>query len=336
VLTATTFLAVVAAGGAGRWRRAFVSATIFGLLSAAVFSPWIVRNWVFMGNPSQAIFRTPGGAEAPQQINPELGGYFLAIEELPRRLKETFWDISASGNCPPILLLGALALKLGFRDRDRRRSVMLVYAFLYLLLFAITLPVQDGRYILPGFAVSVILFFHYADRMLANYRRYRRYLVGGILALGVLNFATAKSILHGDYGEPPWPVYSPAAVEKFLTERSGDRTMIHYLNEKLPPGSKVLLDTQRGPLYIWVPFMARNDMDPWILYTLLRRSHDNDAFVKALRRWRLTHILVGEEFHQNYLTEEQKKRLQEFVQQHLRLVYEVGGQRLFEIVNGQR
>jgi hypothetical protein len=332
-LTATVFVAVLAAGGERRWKRAFLAATIFGLLSAVVFSPWIIRNWVFMGNPCQAVFRTPGGADAPQQINPDLGGYFLAIRELPQRLYDTFWVISASGNCPPILLLGVLILKFALRDRDRRRSVMLVFAILYMLLFAATSPVQDGRYILPGFAVSAILFFHYTEKMLANYRRYRPYLVGGILGLGVLNFAMTKYVLYADFGEPPWPVYSSAAVEKSLTERSGDRRMIHYLNEQLPPGSKVLLDTWRGPLYVWIPFMARNDMDPWILHTLLRRTSDNAALVKALRGWGLTHLVVGDEFPPNGLSEAQQARLREFVQQHLRLVHEVGDQRLYEIVN---
>jgi hypothetical protein len=330
-LTATVFCAVAAGGGEKRWKRAIVSAAVFGLVSAAVFSPWIIRNWALMGNPCQAIFRTPGGTDAVQQINPELGGYVLALRDLPRRLYETFWIISVSGNCPPILLVGAIILKFALRDRDRRRLVMLLYAVFYLLLFAATAPRQDGRYILPGFAVAVILFFHYTEQLLAGFPRYRAYFIAGILALGLLNFATTKHKLYTDYGEPPWPVYSPAAVEKFLTERSGDRTMIHYLNEQLPPGSKVLLDTMRGPLYVWVPFMARNDMDPWILYTLLRRTSDIEGLVKELRSWGLTHILVGDDFPANDLTEAQQARLREFVRQHLRLVYEVGGQRLFEI-----
>jgi len=332
VLTATVFFPILLGGGEGRWKRAFVAATVFGLLSAAVFSPWIIRNWLFTGNPCQALFRTPGGADQAQQLAPEMGHYLRAIWELPRRLYDTFWVISVSGNCPPILLLGALMLKFVLRDRDPRRSAMLVFALLHVLLFAVTLPSQDGRYILPGFAVSIILFFHYAEQLLAHYRQYRRYLVGGVLTLGLLNFTTAKHRLYTDFSEPPWPVYSHSAVERFLTERAGDRTMIHYLNEQLPPRSKVLLDTMRGPLYVWRPFMAHHDMDPRILYTLLRRTNDNDALVKALRGWGLTHILVADDFPPDDLTESQQKRLREFVRQHLRLVFQVRNERLLEIV----
>jgi hypothetical protein len=333
VLTATVFFAVLVGGGEGRWKRAILAAAGFGLLSAAVFSPWILRNWLLTGNPCQALFRTPGGVDQAQHLNPEMGRYVQALLNLPHGLYQTFWVISVSGNCPPILLVGALIMKFALRDRDAGRSAMLVFAVLNLLLFAITTPMQDGRYILPGFAVAVVLFFHYVERILAKYGKYRVYLVAGVFLLGVINFANAKYRLYTDFGEPPWPVYSRATVEQFLEQRSGDRTMIHYLNEQLPPGSKVLLDTMRGPLYIWCPFMFRNDMDPWILKTLLRRTEDNDALVKALRGYRLTHVLIAGEVPTNDLNEAQQERLEEFIEKHLRVVFTVGTERLYEIVN---
>jgi len=331
-LTATVFFAVLLGGGAGRWKQAFLAATVFGLVSAAVFSPWIIRNWIFMGNPSQALFHTPGGVDLSQQLNPELGRYVLAIRDLPQRLYFAIWVITVEGNCPPILLLGALALKFASRDRDPRRSAMLIFAILYLLLFAVTSPSQDGRYILPGFAVSLVLFFHYVERLLANFRQYRPYLFGGVLALGLLNFATTKHKLYFDFHEPLWPVYSRSAVERFLTQRSGDQTIFHYLNEQLPPGSKVLLETMRCPLYVWRPFMARHEVNPRILHTLLRRTNDNEALLKELRKWRLTHILVSDDFPPDGLTEPQQQRLREFIQKHLRLVYQYEINRLFEII----
>jgi len=333
VLTATLFFAVLMAGGAGRWKRAFLAAAGFGLLAAALFSPWILRNWLLMGNPSQALFQVPGGADEAQHLIPEMGGYLAAIRELPQRLYSAVWIISTSGNCPPILLLGALVMKFAFRDRDPRRTVMLVCALLYLFLFAVTLPAQDGRYILPGFAVSVVLFLHYVERLMAGHRQYRRYLVGGVLVLGLLNFVVTKETLYTTYGEPPWPVYSKAACERFLTQRFGDRTIITYLNEQLPPGSKVLLDYMVGPLYVWRPFMTRNYKDPLIFNTLLRLTDDNAALLRGLRGYGLTHVLVEGDFATNGLDNVQQARLQEFVRRHLRLVYQVGRQRLFEIVN---
>jgi len=332
-LTATVFFAVLLGGGERRWRRAILAAAGFGLLSALIFSPWIIRNWLLMGNPSQALFRTPGGLDQAQHLNPEMGRFLQAFLNLPHGFYQTFWVITVSGNCPPILLAGALVLKFALRDRDPRRSAMLAFAFLYLLLFAITTPSQDGRYILPGFAVAVVLFFHYVERLLAGYGRYRAYLVGGVFLLGALNFAMSKYRLYTDYGEPPWPVCSPAAVEQFLARRMGDRTIIRYLNEQLPPGSKVLLDTMRCPLYVWRPFMFRNDADPRILNTLLRRTNDNDALLQALRGYRLTHILIAGEIPTGDLNEAQQKRLQEFVEKRLRVVFRAGSERLFEIVD---
>ena len=336
VLTATVFFAVVAQGGSGRWKRALVAALGFGALSAAVFAPWIVRNWFLMGNPCREIFGGPAGIDQSQLLNPALARPVLAIWELPRRLYEAIWVISVSGNCPPILLVIALVLKLALRDRDPRQTVMLLFAFFHLFLFAVMLPIQDGRYILPGFAVSVILVFHYAERLMASRRVYRVCLVAGVLALGLLNFATSKYRLYlptpDGYGEPPWPVYSRATGERFLENRFGDRRMIHYLNEQLLPGSKVLLDDMTGPLYVWRPFMTRNYRDPRILYTLIRQTGDNDALLARLRGYGLTHILIEGDPPPDGLTAAQLARLFSFAEQHLQLVHQVGDQRLFAIV----
>lgn len=331
ILTATVFFAVVAQGGAGRWKRALRAALIFGAISAVLFAPWVLRNWFLMGNPCQALFRTPAGADRPQQLNPALLDYLSAIKHLPQRLYEAIWLISVSGNCPPLLLLIALGAKFAMRDRDPRRSTMLFFSTAHLLLFALTLPLQDGRYILPAFAVSVIVFFHYVEAMLESYGRYRRYLIGGVLALGLLNFSMAKYRLYVDYGEPPWPVYGRAACERFLARRFGDRSMVRYVNERLPAHSKVLLDDMTGPLYVWRPFMTRSNLDPRILETFLRRTKDNEELLQKLDAYGITHILIAADALRQQLSPTLRGRFDDFARRHLRLLYEAGGRELYEI-----
>jgi len=333
-MAATVFFAVLFGGGEGRWKRALASSIAFALVSAVVFSPWIVRNCVLMGNPNPSLFPVPAGADQPQHLLPELGGYIRAIGDLPRRLYGAIVLISKTGNCPPLLLVIALVLKFAVRDRDPRRATMFVFALLHLVLFALTMPLQDGRYILPGFAVSVVLFFHYVEHLLgrAGAARYRPYVVGGVLALGLLNFANSKYRLYTDYREVPWPVLSASARAKYLDERLGGMEIARYLNEHLPPRSKVLLENMVGPLYLWRPFMARNPKDPPIFYTFLRRTKDNRALAAKLHAWGITHILVEGDFRREGLTPEQQRRLDEFVARRLRFVHTEGRQKLYEIV----
>ncbi|MBM3335297.1 hypothetical protein FJY63_11605, partial [Candidatus Sumerlaeota bacterium] len=112
---------------------------------------------------------------------------------------------------------------------------------------------------------------------------------------------------------------------------------LHCLNDELPPRSKALLDTMIGPLYVWRPFMSHSYRDPRILYTFLRRTEDNTALLRELRRYELTHILIAGELPRYDppappLTDEQYERLAQFIAEHLRLVRQFGDQRLFEIV----
>lgn len=45
------------------WRRPFVAAAAFALAAAAAFSPWLLRNWAFSGNPVYPFaYHTLGGA----------------------------------------------------------------------------------------------------------------------------------------------------------------------------------------------------------------------------------------------------------------------------------
>jgi hypothetical protein len=343
-MVATVFCAVLLSGGKRRLPRALTAAAVFGLLSLAIFSFWLARNWIFMGNVSQALFRTPGGVDAPQMLEPALGKYFQALLELPARLWHGVWVISQSGNSPPLLLVFAIGLRFALRDRDPRRGVLLIFAVLHLLLFALTLPMQDGRYILPGMAVAVIVFFHYVERLLANFPQYRGYLVGGVLALGLLNFGMAKYRLDADYGESPWPLYTRGAYEAFLTRHHANGgnldswMMVKYINTRLPAGSKVLLEDMTRPLYIWRPFMARNDMDPPILNTFIRRTRTDAELLDRLRAYGLTHILTAGDFasepgippHQ--LTEAQRRRLDEFIARNLERVHKEGRHSLYRIL----
>lgn len=350
VLTATTFFAVGLGGGERSWRRAFGAAALFGGIAFLVFSPWIIRNWIVLGNPAQPLFRVPAGADEAQRFSPEVLSYFGALKELPQRIFRSVQVISKSGNCPPILLIGAIILKFILRDRDPRRAAMLLFAVFHLMIFAITLPIQDGRYILPGMAVSVVVFFHYAETLLANYRQYRPYLLVGITLLGLLNFAMAKQRLYYDYSEPPWPVYTREAVERFLTNRFGDRSMIHYINDELPEDSKVLLDDAVGALYIWRPFMARNYHDTRITDAFVRKTRDNVELLEWFRKYGVTHILVKTgmrlqkvgfteallqepDFPTDDLNEEQKERLDQFVREHLLPIHTVGDETLFKVVD---
>lgn len=279
-----------------------------------VLSPWIVKNAVFYGNPVfpylQEHFTAAGGeaqhaarAVAWRALNQDAGRNTLDVFTTWRGLKDYLlhpWIFTvrvinrqADQIGPIFLLLLPLLFLLLYRKKHVSTALLTVlFAGLWIPL---SLATHTPRFMLPHLApLCILLACAVMELPSAAQRKGVLLLCGIILSANVLmtfsapppdHFWEAVSgrqdeddyLHHSYWGGYPNPPYAG----------------IKYLNEKTPPGSRVVLIGDSRGLYLERDYISSTVFDTPVLEYLFNSSTDPADLRQKLRAEGITHFMLN-------------------------------------------
>ena len=338
--------------------KVLLSAGSFAFVALIVFSPWMIKNFVWTGNPIfplfNSLFNGVNGVQTftGQEFDPFTVRRLLFNESwwemvlLPLRIFFQGQDGSPQyfdGRLNPFLLFFAVfAFLLGKNNTDREKLERMVLLAFSLLFFAFAL-FSTGvriRYISPIIPPLVILSI-YGIRNMIRVLQNLQYGVAkkcGILSISIMllypfwlnsvyifdQFKKIEPIeyLKGDITRDEY-------IEKFRAEYGA----IKFINQNLPADSKILLIFigKRG-YYLDKDYLAGIEL----FEKILKRSDSGDAIIYGLRERGITHCLIRFKLFRfwvnNNMNEEKKFDLEKLFKNYLKLIYQKSGYRVYELL----
>lgn len=313
----------------GDTARGLGFATLFIAVSLAVFSPWMIRNVCWTGNPIyplyDRLFHTIGKAidpdakmqDRPQDMSEDDAGSGSGHLELRRLVfnesaLETFTipfriffqgeDDNPryfDGRLNPYLCVLPLCAFLGFRRLPRRlrnENIALAGFSIAFLLYAFFTADMRIRYIapiLPSLVILAVIGLHnLANLIRVKLLPARRRLAHVVLALGVALFlAPNLHYLVGqfDYVRPFDYLSGDVRRDDYITRFRSDYPAFQFINRNLPAEAKLLGLYMGNRLYY-----SERDLffgDP-LFEKAVAASDSGESLARVLRAKGFTHLFV--------------------------------------------
>src|SRR5262245_8791948 len=330
--------------GGGKVERAtWARVVVFGGWAFFAFSPWLVRYFVWTGNPVFPFFLHVFGGGEKVAGDPGLGliarrrllygESWWAIAALPLRVFFFGRDDQAAqfdGVLNPILVV---FLPWAFRGKWYEEKRLLFFFALSYLLFAVFLTELRIRYLLPIVPPLVILLVYALHNI---YLRIARpwvlvTLVASLLALNLIYMAAYFRRVS-----PLAYIVGKESREAYLTRALGEYPVFQYINQNLPASARIyLLFVGRRGYYCRRSYFYDGGELPGVLLQTLKTAEDPSGVEKQLKERNLTHLVAREELLQRFLTDNlppHKLGLwQAFKERGLRELYHAHGYFLYQI-----
>ncbi len=334
--------------------RAIGYGIFFVIIAITIFSPWLIRNYVWTGNPIYPLYDNLINQTDPDAFN-VLGPF--AIRKII--YKESGWQIAfiplriffqgLDGNPqyfdgrlnPYLFLLPFFAflkhLKSPFFLRTEK-VILLAYSILYLS-FAFVRVDMRIRYIAPIIPPLVILSVFGLKQINTMFREASRgtapKLFSGAVRVGVsilliinavyvwkqFNTVAPFGYINGDIGRE-------AYIEKYRPEYSA----LKYANRNLPEDVKILSLFLGQRLY-YSDREMRFDID--LFQKITKQARTAEVISSELKEKNFTHLLVGKALFAKWVymnfDEPQKKLVREFFKKDAKSIFSKGGYELFQL-----
>lgn len=289
----------------GRGLPALKQALVFGTVAALVFSPWMVKNLVFHGNPLYPYF---SGLFGGQTVDPFKWTVFNS-DCFARDLRAAFgslagfWQflshpwrltMSGAGNAdfigPFILLCAPLPFALRLEKPALRHLALFSAVMWALWALSTTMP----RYLLPGLAVMSVLF---AALLAGAAHKALRWLFLGLLVLSGLYGARWLSMFAES--QEGWQVVFglQRRADYLRSQHSSYPTpyyaAMEYINAELPPDSRVLFVGESRGYYCGRKFAASSVYDENPLVRAAGEAATPEELQARLRAAGITHIFLN-------------------------------------------
>jgi len=291
------------------WRRekqrAWIGLLMFGGSALLVFSPWLIKNTLFVGNPVFPFLYRFGIKMLNPWVNDAAAGYFAGITEYYSRpiwaLPAVLWETAVNGIgfgrgvdvlgdfgwLPLIALLPGLWL---CRQRSYYAKLLLIFSLAFFGFWALTRPVL--RFLLPVAPLWALLagyaWVHGVRPQAAAVRWVSRGFLGAFLLSGLFLFFYTASVLS-----PFGVALGLEGREVYLTRMLNYYAAAEFVNTQTPENSRVyVLGDQRGYYYkrdvMISPVFSKNLMTEWA-----NTAPDARTLFRQLKEEGITHILVN-------------------------------------------
>lgn len=333
-------------------------AALFAFIALLVFSPWMIRNLVWTGNPLYPLFKSTfsvaskdaGKSESSEEVKPRrsLSHFWyrrhlyqestLETIGIPIRIFFQGEDDNPAlfdGRLDFALLLFPFLLLLGRRPREMQivNRLMLVFSCLYILLVYLTTDMRV-RYVGPAIPPLVILAvfgLHALWSKLSGLARPR----WETPVVAVLFIAALTPNLF--YLVDLWKRIDPFAYlsgrvsrVEFLSEKVPSFAPTHYINLHLPEESRVLAVYLRQRPYYFEREVGF-DYQPFLA---VLATEDTAAIQRYLANEQITHLLIRIDLFDHWLSERPeatRRRVLRFFSDHLRLLHVVNGYGVYSL-----
>jgi hypothetical protein len=326
---------------------AFKSALIIGLVSAATYSPWLIRNYSLTNNPIYPLYsnifdvsvKRPSGLPSLKPIEQRILIYkesALEIALLPLRIFYQGKDdqpVRFDGVLTPIFILslfGALFLK---NKQQGKFAIMLV--FLYLAISILSNPLRV-RYLTPIFAALIFLSTKSILYALSSNKALKFCAQIALVAHSLLfiNYASEQikktdllSYLSGNLSR-----------ESYFTKKIPEYPLIEYVNKNISEDKTIylLFTGNNFALYNTHLFSgghySASYLHDWIRQSVATNKPLISFFDSSSIDYLLTNTLQEHAFITDTLLENERIVWVQFIQKHLRLVYDQRGFSLWQVV----
>jgi hypothetical protein len=314
---------------------------LFATLAFIAGSPFYLKNWIVLGNPVYPFLYGLFGGRGWDADQARLYDLFVGELGMGRAITDYLllpWNLSVraeldsprfDGILGPVFLL-TLPFLVGRRPWGQAVGVLLSLSLASFLFWASS--AQQIRYLIPLFPLLSVV----TGAILARYRDRRplflllTLFVAGSLVFNLYHITRDFLKIH------PLPVIvGTESRDAFLTRLIPPYTMYRYVNEALPPGSRVFLIYVKN-----LTFLCRRDcyadamFEAHTLQKVLSRSSSPREVRDALVQERFTHLLYDESYllgEWSPLTDPQKKLYLAFQDLFVSIIHQLGPYRLGEI-----
>jgi 4-amino-4-deoxy-L-arabinose transferase-like glycosyltransferase len=345
--------------------KAVAAGVVFSVVALAVFSPWMIRNFIWTRNPVYPLYGsvfTPiekkseiGSAEAADDSAETGMNHFVArklvfkeslIETLSIPIRIFFQGEDNNpkyfdGRLNPYLLLFPLLGLIGFRRLPRKlqnESMALAgFAVLYLLIafFQTDMRIRYVAPIIPPLVILAVIGIsdlsgYIKGRSSAVFSRYGM----GVLVLGVALFLVPN--LH--YAMEQFRIVEPVRylsgdisrddyIQKFRPEYAAMR----YINRHLPPDARVLGVFLGNRRY----YCDRDLIFDGTLEAGIQSAASAEVLATMLREKGFTHVIIRYDLFDKFilgrLSADRQNLFQAFVKNHTKSLFSEDGHILFEL-----
>ena len=290
------------------------SLVIFCFAALSAYLPWMLKSWIWVGNPFYPFFKSWLGPSAdiltgvPLGFTPVLQRFslyqesWLEVLALPIRMFLVGQDDNPAlfdGRLSPLLLIGLLALwKL---RKEPWVQLMGTLSVLYLL-FAIFLTGARIRYLAPVYApLAILAALGLQQGTLLIAPRRPTLALNTLLGLQiVLSLWYEVGLLQRAHPEVWWQ----SGREAYLSAQLEDYEMISYINSTLPPQSRTcLLLTGNRFYYFERPVWSSGYASANALIHWLTQCRTVSCLLDELHARGVTHVMAHTERLRNSLEE---------------------------------
>ncbi len=338
---------IYSSGTRDQW-GAVKAALLYLAVALLIFSPWMIRNIILMGNPlyplAQGLFQAGSGGSGEgalhiTKLSPLLMRKLLYGEELwyilliPLRI---FWEGQDGshryfdGLLNPLYLIFIPLAFVGVKRRDTGMLAFFSLFFLFVAFFTIDIVT---RYLLPILPVVVIFVVIGFSNLMAMKRA--RYLT--ILCMAGL-FA-----FNGWYMVNLYQKYRPIGYltggetrEEYLARTLPDYAAIRFANANLPDDARVMLIFAGDRGYYWDREYFYGSRGGGYFARAVRRSADGGELKGQFKTMGATHLFIRDDllgrFAKDNLEDHEMERFESFYRRELRRLYTKNGYSLYELL----
>lgn len=341
LFAAVILLAFCIAGVRSRFkigRTLLIAGGIF-VIAGCIFSPWLIKNYSWTGNPLFPLFKgTLGGpvltlSGAPKGIPSFIHRMSIYGETVPEliALPVRLFVSGADGDprrfdgvLSPLLLLGFLPIF--FRRKVPELSFLLLLVLGYLF-FCIGMSGARVRYLVPMIpALTASLTVLLTKCSATNYWRYTGW------SLIILHLILCSYYVGNMAGEPAVKALLEGTLdrERYLRTKIPEYPAIDYVNSKLGHADRVYLISTGNPFFYFDrPVISRGYFSSNEVLSWLRSDLSSGAIKEKFANLGVTHVLVNAdrflELMRPMLTPEQGKVWNQFSEGHLELLFDQRG-----------
>lgn len=276
----------------------FISLFLFSIISFLVFAPWLIKNYIYTGNPIYPFFYSL------------LGGKYLTETTMVYLSTPTFklnflnyillpWNFTMfASKFPGIMSVGPIFLAfipllLLFKNK---KNVVITLSLIFSF-FAITLWFFVGshyiRYILFAFTfLSIISAF-----VISELISYKSRVVNFFILIALFSSLVFNSILWMGMNLKVFPVVFGLESKEYFYDKLKDHNLYdasQFINKNSASNSKIFLVNDNRGYFLDRDFVVHNvGVSAYINYS--RFSNDEEFFLR-LKELNITHMIVNHNF----------------------------------------
>jgi len=318
------------------------------LISLAIFSPWIIKNYILTGNPIYPFYDSLFNETS---IN---SGSYLGVFQIRQLVYgESWWEIvliplrifftgkdgtpkQFDGVLNPILLIFLPFSFLHKRGREEDVKYLSLFALLYFLIAFFQRDMRI-RYILPIVTPLVILAVYGIKNAHYLYGR-----VSKILCVSVCSLLLTLNINYlcqqFKINQPLSYILGKVSRDQYLTKRLGNYEVFKFINKNLPRDAKImfLFIGNRG-YYCDREYVYDTSYSGMTLKDIIQISKSIHGIKQALKEMKITHLLMNNgltwEFLHNNLEKDKENLFRDFIMHDARLLFTHHGYSLYELAD---